>query len=316
MDKKRLLTGILAVVGIVLGVVFVSSLYMDQKEEQQQSAQLVRQKEEAKPYEKEIKEINTQIEERKQNLDYLSDTAKMLVGYKMYAPENLAVIQKQAETYGFAPVIVLDCAMETTQLTSLIQTVVGGGWEIMLTGSPVMDEFSEKVTHVREVLGQFGISDTGVFLLRDSYYSQENIERLTANGFKGYTCYSSEVTNGCEEDGMVYFEYWYYNKDSSLLEDKMGQMVSGRKSMIVVFELESLQTEDLSEEEMEQTLNLTKEYVEDGEMVYSSAAEVVHELSNMDAIQAQRQAEYEEYAAQQQEKIGELKEKINQIYGR
>ena len=114
----------------------------------------------------------------------------------------------------------------------------------------------------------------------------------------------------------MYFEYWYYNKDSSLLEDKMGQMVSGRKSMIVVFELESLQTDDLSEEEMEQTLNLTKEYVEDGEMVYSSTAEVVHELSNMDAIQAQRQAEYEEYAAQQQEKIDELKEKINEIYGR
>lgn len=316
MDKKKILKGIAAAASIVLGVALVLGLYMDRKEEQQKSAQLARQNEEAQPYEKEIKKINVQMEERKQELSYISDTAKLLVGYRMYVPENLAMIQKQAETYGFSPIIVLDCGTELEQLTTLIQTVAGEGWDIMLTGSPTVDEFDEKVTKVRDVMGKLGISDTGVFLLRDSDYSEENVEILVANGFKGYTCYSSEVTNGCEEDGTVYFEYWYYKQDSSLLKDKMEQMVSGRKTMIVVFGLESLQTDDLSEEDIEKALDLTKGYVEDGKMVYSSTAEVVHELSNINEIKAQRQAEYEEYAAQQQEKIAELKEKIDQIYGK
>ena len=316
MDKKRLLTGILAVVGIALGVVFVLSLYMDRKEEQQQSAQLVRQKEEAKPYEKEIAEINAQMEEREKLLSYLSDTGKMLVGYRMYAPEDLAVIQRQAETYGFAPVIVLDCGMETTQLTSLIQTVAGGGWDIMLTGSPVMDRFSEKTAQIREVLGQYGISDTGVFLLKSSDYSEPTVVKLAENGFKGYTCFSDIVTNGCDENGMVYFEYWYVQKGDASIAHKLELLVSDRKSMIVVFDLENMHTGFLAEEAITERLNLMKEYVEKGEMIFSSTAQIVQELSNINEVKAQRQAEYEEYASQQQEKIDELKEKINQIYGR
>ena len=51
-------------------------------------------------------------------------------------------------------------------------------------------------------------------------------------------------------------------------------------------------------------------------MVYSSTEEVVYELSNINEIKAQRQEEYEKYAAQQQEKINELQEKIHKIYGK
>ena len=64
MDRKKFLTGILAAVSIAVGVVFVSGLYMDRKEELQKSVQIARQNEEAKPYEKEIREINAQMKER------------------------------------------------------------------------------------------------------------------------------------------------------------------------------------------------------------------------------------------------------------
>ena len=316
MDREKILKGILAAVSIVVGVVFVSGLYMDQKEEQQQSAQLAGMNEEAKPYEKEIREINAQIEKEKKMLAYLSDTAKMLVGYKVYGLDDVAMIQEQAEKYGFSPVIVLDCVMEIKELTNLIQSVADKGWEIMLTGSPVTDGIYETVTQVREVLGQYGISDTKVFLLKNSDYSEETVEKLKDNGFKGYTCFSDTVANGCEENGMVYFEYWYVQRGDASMAKKMDLMIADRKSMVVVFDLESMHTDSLPEEAIAERLELMEEYVKQEKMVYSSTEEIVEELSDINDVRAQRQEEFEKYAAQQQEKIDELEEKIQKIYGR
>ena len=316
MDRKKFLTGILAAVSIAVGVVFVSGLYMDRKEELQKSVQIARQNEEAKPYEKEIREINAQMKEREKSLAYLNDTAEMLVGYRMYAPEDMAMIREQAETYGFSPVIVLDCTMEIKQLTNIIQSVADKGWDIMLTGSPITDEINENVTQVREVLSQSGLSDTGVFLLKSSDYSEKNVAKLAENGFKGYTCFSNTVTNGCEENGIIYFEYWYVQKGDTSIQNKLELMVDDRKAMIVVFDLENLHTGFLTEEAITERLDLMADYVKAEKMVFSVTEEIVGQLSNINEVKAQRQAEYEEYAAQQQEKINELKEKINQIYGR
>ena len=99
MDRKKILTGILAAVSILAGAVLFFGLYMDRKQQQQQAVQIARQNEQAKPYEEEIRGINEQMKEEKKLLDYLSDTAQMLVGYKIYVPDDLDMIQKQAEEY-------------------------------------------------------------------------------------------------------------------------------------------------------------------------------------------------------------------------
>lgn len=316
MDRKKILTGILAAVSILAGAVLFFGLYMDRKQQQQQAVQIARQNEQAKPYEEEIRGINEQMKEEKKLLDYLSDTAQMLVGYKIYVPDDLDMIQKQAEEYGFSPIVVLDCSMEIEELTILTKSVAEKGWEIMLTGSPVTEATYDTAAQVREVLGQSQVSDTGVFLLKSGDYSEETVDMLKSNGFKGYTCFSDTVTNGCTENGMVYFEYWYVQRGDASMATKLEQMTTDRKAMIVVFDLQSLHTGLLSKKSITERLDLMQSYVEQEKVVYASTAEIVGQLSDINAVKQQRQEEYDKYAAKQQEKIDELQKKVHKIYGR
>ena len=309
MKRERILTVVILVTGLLLAL----GLYRERKQEQEKAIQTARQMEEVKPYENEIMEITEQMKEEKVRFSYLSDTARMLVGYRLYTPDDLVMIQRQAEEYGFSPVIVLDCSMESMELANLIASVADRGWEIMLTVSPVTETITETVSNVRETLGQYGLSDTGVFLLKSGDYSEETVEKLKDNGFQGYTCFSDAVINGCDENGMVYFEYWYVQKGDASMETKLEQLTTDRKSMITVFDLQSMNMGLLSEKSITERLDLMKNYAGQEKMVYASVAEIVEELSDINAVQEQHQKEYEAYVEKQQEKIDELEGKIHKI---
>ena len=97
---------------------------------------------------------------------------------------------------------------------------------------------------------------------------------------------------------------------------KLEQMTTDRKAMIVVFDLQSLHTGLLSKKSITERLDLMQSYVEQEKMVYVSTAEIVGQLSDINAVKQQRQEEYDKYAAKQQEKIDELQKKVHKIYGR
>ncbi len=237
-----------------------------------------------------------------------------MIGYEPSTRDDFSYIQEQSAAYGFSPVLVLDCTEDLEMLRSYLDEAMGRGWEIMLTGSFFSDEVNETVREVRTSLRERELTDTDIFLLRNSYENERNKQMLQGDGFAGYAIYADAPSDGWTEDGLFYFDYGYIREAGTNIGSRMSSVYSGKVSSIIVFEMEARNDGSLPEGEIVEILNATQQYTAYEDCEYASVAETVGELSSARDAEAVRRSTYDAYAKRQREKMKELNEQIEAIY--
>lgn len=305
---------ICAILCVLLAAVIGYLVYINQQQEKAQTASLESLQEELKPYESELRELQAELSNLKNNVSYTSEEAEILVGFVPSEVADLSYIEEKSEMYSFSPVLVLDCAMEMEEIEAIINAA-DEDWEIMLFSSPFSEDDNENVLSVLSLLEDEQIEHSGVFLLRSDYYNTTNIQLLSDDGFIGYTNYNEDnLQIGQADTGLIYFEYSYLTSSGTTITSRLYSLYSSKSSMIVAFDMASINSGSLSETYVDALFETMQYYTEYDDCSFSTVADVVQELSQVNSIEADNQAAYEIQAAEIQERIDELQEIIAGIY--
>ncbi len=309
--RKRNIAGVLLclLVAAVLGYLY----YASEQQEKAQTAALLALQEEARPYEAELQELRAQLSDLEEGVSYTREQADLMVGFVLSDVSDISYITEKAEAYDFVPVIVLDCTMAPDEIEAIVEAA-DESWEIMLYASDFSEASNEDVLSVIAYLESITRKHTGVFFLRSDYSSTENIQLLAEDGFIGYTSYSDSPTFGQAESGMIYFDYSYLTSAGTAVTSRVASLYSSKAVMIVVFDMASINAGDMSEAYVLSLLDTLQTYADQEDCSFTTAADVVRELSEINATEAENQAAYEKQAAEILERMEELKEAIAQIY--
>ncbi len=313
--KGSLIWNILgAMLSIALAVGLVYLFYTDQQEADAQETQLQALQNEASVYEREQRELKSQLEELEENVSYSSEAAALMVGFVVTDASDLSYMETVADTYDFPPVLILDCTLEQSVLEDILDAA-DDAWEVMLYTPTFSETVNESVLSALSWLETIGREHTGVFLLRSDYTTDSNIQLLKDDGFAGYTSYhSSTPTAGQAEDGTVYFDYSYLTSSGTSVASRIAAMYKNKTSMLIAFDMESINSASMKESYVTDLMDTMQSYVEQEDCVFSTVADVVTELSEINSTEAANQANYEEQMAEIQARIDELEEIINGIY--
>ncbi len=314
-ERRTLIRNIIcAILCVLLAGGLAWLLHTNQQEQQAQTAAIEAAVAEAKPYEQELDELEEELEGLEEELSYSSEEASLMVGFTCSDEEDLAYAEELAESYQFSPVLVLDCTMDMTDIAVLLDAA-DDQWEILLFVPAFSEGNNENVLAVLDYLESIEREHTGMFLLRNDYSSEANIELLLEDGFLGYTSYNSSApAAGQTEEGTVYFDYSYLTSNRTTVATRVDALYVNNAAMLVVFDMDSVGTSSLPESYVTSLLNTMQSYTEYDDCAFSTVADVVEELSEINSIEADYQAEYEVQAAEIQERMAQLEEIIDEIY--
>lgn len=302
-----------AILCILVAAVLVFMYDTNRQQDKAQTAALQALRDELQPYESELRELQAELGSLEEDVSYTSEEAGIMIGFVPSDTSDLSYIVKKAETYGFTPVLVIDCTMEMED----VEAIVGAAdedWEIMLYASDFSEESNEDVVSVMDYLESTGREHTGIFFLRSDYSSAGNIQLLVEDGFIGYTYYSDPPTAGQTEDGLVFFDYSYLTASGTTITSRLASLYSRKSAMIVTFDMASINAGSLSETYVISLFDTMQSYADKEDCSFITVADAVLELSEVNAIEAANREACEEQAAEIQARIEELQEIIAEIY--
>lgn len=313
-NRSRIVNILCAVLSILLAGALIFMFYINNKQEKAQSAAIKAVLEEVQPYEDELQDLKLELSNMKHDVSYSSDEAEIMVGFVASGASDVNYISGKAEAYGFSPVLIIDCTMEMDIIEEIIEAA-DDSWEIMLYAPTFSEEVNEDVLSVMSYLEDEDIEHTGVFFLRSDYSTSSYIQLLKDDGFVGYTSYNSDSPRaGQTGDGTVYFDYSYLSSSGTSVTSRISAMYNNKASMLYAFDMASRNEGLLTEAYVAEMLDTLQSYTEKDNCSYSTVADVVEKLSEINSIEADNQESYEEQAAEIQERIDELEDTISEIY--
>lgn len=270
---------------------------------------------EAKAYEAELNQIRNNLKEQAVEIENKADKGRIVVGYCPSTQDDISLIKKHAQKYGFYPVMVLDCALDVNELTGFLKAAQGEDFEIMMTGSPLTESVLSTADRVRGYLKEYGFEDDSSFLLRGSDDVSENLSQLYKYQYEGLARFDASVEAGVTETGIPYLAYSFISNNNQLTGG-IDQVIQNKSAMILVFDCRSIGSGRLTEADITATLDYVQKKTDSGSLIYSTVADALKEISDGTDLSDSRRQEYEEFASLQQERIDELEEKIHEIYSR
>ncbi len=312
MDKGILRTiGSLLIAVILLGAL-AFMLRNNQKQEQVQIAKVEALREQARPYEQEIRRIRQKLEEKKEKIAVEKEICRTLIGYQICSATDLEMVKRHAKAYDFSPIIVLDCLSD--DLTDILSALRRTEYEIVLTGMPYDESVRAHAQKLQEQLKKNKLNYTGVFLLRSTDDTEENLLALEEDGYTGCVRYIDVTEEGIQKNGLSYMGYSYIKSSKAAFEEKVSEIISSKQTMTFVFDLNYMESGDLDEQAVLDDLDILKEQLEDENLVYSTISDALNAFGDAAVTESERQAVYDDYAEKQMKRMEELESIVDEIY--
>ena len=312
MDIKRLL---LMIVTFVLGAVLLVFIYLDAANDRARDT--ARQEAEigARQYEIRIQELEVEILEHQKAAEVVQEQGRAVVGFHLSAPEDVAFAVSAGETYGFKPTVVLDCTASDEELLAVAEALQAAGHpaDIMLTGFPFDEEVLARARMLLSELPARDFSRGISFLLRNADDSEENRALIYDEAFSGYSFYSENGAAGTLPSGTPYISYSFMRSADTDMGGVLRKISSGRTSMIVVLDLDSVAQGTLNQETIWVWLDRIREENDSGRLEICSVDDAFGALRQLRAQNDAAAAEYESFKAEKESEIEALREKIAEI---
>ncbi len=311
---------IISIIAIILSIVLFSSIIaFEIKDKNNTDTKFESLNLQASPYKMELTELKRELTTVNSEYYYVSDKAKLMLGFILSQRSDVGRVKDLSEQYGFTPVFILNC----TDDLSTVKYIIGGigkNSDIMLYLPTLEPTDWEKAKAVKEYLASVNKPDNGILLIHDKDPDYPPLEQLTEYGFIGYTTYRDEPISNQLDDGTVYFEYTYLKPENfpegsvEAFDERLKIWYESKAAMICVFTIKDINNKSFSTELITAVFDSLKVYTEYTDCDYSTATEVITELSGINLKKAEYKAKKAERTAEINKRIDELEQIINSIY--
>ena len=284
----------------------------NQKEQKRQKHIEALQKE-AEPYETEIQEIRADLESKYSAIYSSSDSSGVMTGFVLTSAKDLELVKKVTEQYNFTPVIVLDCALPQDTLTEILQKASEEKYEIMLSGMTFDEDVLRMADSVREEGTEYGYSQDMAFMIRRDCDSEENRSLLEQHGYRDIICFDNSMKSEISGE-MRYLPYWFVRSKVSAYTNAIEYAISEKADMIWLFNLAETESGELSEEIITDFLKILNTRVTEGTMHCIKLTDAFYILAEKEGLTQDAEEEYAQYKEEQEKRISELEEKVDEIY--
>ncbi len=299
---------------IVIGIVFI---YVSASKKQEALTNELKELEaKVMLYDEEKTRLEKEITDLEKDLNYSRDKSRIMVGFVVNDPSDLAFVRENSQKYQFSPIVIIDCTMQIDNIKACLQEV-DASWEIMMYAQTFSDAVKDGSAAVSEYLESVGKKDTGVFFIRGDAHSEESIALLKEAGFIGYTLYHDSPISWQNSDGMIYFDYSHIKSNSNdLVTYRLSECYSKKASMLFAFDMPCIKAGEISEESVSKVLGELSRYAGFSTCDFSTAAEVVSELTSINDTLQEKAEAYTAAKEKNQPRIEELKKLIAEIYSK
>ena len=144
----------LSIVVLLLTVVLFGLLFVNQRQEQRQTAYMQQLQKEAMPYEQEINDIRLELAQKQRAINTKEDTSGILFGFVPASVDDFTEIDKLAAEHSITPVIFLDCSQEKEQLAQILEKAVAKDYEVVLAGLQIDESILQTADEMKDLLAQ------------------------------------------------------------------------------------------------------------------------------------------------------------------
>lgn len=326
--KNKGINPILIILAATLLILCIGvMLYLGKKEEQVQSARMEALKEEAKPYEKEIEQIQNELKSAQENIEETTNQAEVMILLQVRNTEELQKAEEWLKGYSFPVTVVLDVTVPEEEIRSLLEAIshsVGfseNGTDIMVTGNALETGTMDSALQWDTICTGYSLDFSDWCFLGEGQDNRENIELLKQNGFVGFcqmTDYGINLKSGEDSSGLIYTEYVPVFTGDNKIESTLELCADQRKAVAFSFDVASIIGMDAAEVDtlIENTLILVQTMEENQKLTVHNANQIIQQKELNKKSLEEKQAEYDQRAVEQQEKIAELRSKTREIYSR
>lgn len=305
-----------SVAPIILLAVLLGGLLLWNKQNENRRAEHMEQLQaEARPYYQEMTAIRLELQRREKEIKIAHDVSGVLIGFVPASADDLEAVKAFTDGYGFTPLIIIDCAMEEADLQDIVRKSIEAGWDLMPAGITFDQAVLERADSIRTLLPEYSYGTAPAFLLRRAYDTAENRETLRQHGYQRLVRYSDSLSAAVDEFGAPYIAYGFV-RSPNVSSDLVSRLVAAHTLMTLVFDFADLAQGTTDETIVTDYLKAVDSRVSSGELVYTDLAEAFDAVVEGESLARKRQEEFEQYKAEQQQRMDELEEIISEIYSR
>ena len=301
------------IVVLLLTAVLAGMFFVNHRQAQRRAAHMQQLQAEARPYEREIKEIRLELAQRERAIKTQTDTSGILFGFLPTSTDDFAEIDKLASAHAITPVILLDCSQEKEALTAILKNTVDRNYEVVLAGLQFDDNILQTADEMKDTLAQLNDAKSPAFLLRSNENTEENRNLLNEHGYTELILYDDSLQAGMQENGKPYICYGFF-RQPVYYSDYISQVVTAHTIMLAAFNFSTIQSGTLQISDVERFMTMADDRKAANELRYVDLNSAFQAVADQNTTQQERQESYEKYEAEQKKRIQELEEKISAIY--
>ncbi len=270
-------------------------------------------REKTEGYELERDELMNELNELEKEFIYCGDSTNIMVGFAVTSAADIEFIRAKSEMYGFSPTIVVDGTMNVSHILPLVETA-DADWEIMLYSPSLTGSTGSMLGAVKTQLEMLGRKVSSTVFLRIQGITPADSLMIKSSGFSGYTLYNDAPMSGQSEDGNVYFDFSRIATGAITIEDRLSLCLAQNASMIYVFEMDSIRSGIISEEQFAAYMAKLIEYSEKENCSFATVTETAAKLSLINQKKAELTAARDAQIKAVEKRVEELNGLIADIY--
>ena len=297
---------------IVCSVLLIGLSWMNRQQERRRLAQMRALQQQAAPYEQEIREIQSKLDEREKAISANTDISGAIPCFEISSAKDIELVKELSAGHAFTPTILLNCSLDKEMLRDIIKASAAENYDFVLFIRSMQDDTLDTAAELQEMIAEYTTGWEPIVLLRNPEDTQENRALLAQRGYQTLFRYRTDLDDGTQDE-MLYLPYGFLRATTSgsRLTDTL---VSAHTSMAICFDLDNLHDNTLAEKDITDCLNVLDEYVSEKKLEYRDADTAFLVLAQKEGKTERAKAEFDRYEQQQEARLKELREIVSEIY--
>ena len=306
--SKTFTVGVIVLCAVLLAV----PLWMKRQQENRRQEHMSTLKQQAAPYEREIRAIQSELNKRKNAISANTDTSGAIPCFNISSAEDVATVKKLCAGYAFTPTILLNCSLEQESLNRIIEASAAENYDFVLYVRTMQEDTLDTMAQLQETIAKYNPAWKPAVLLHGQEDTKQNQALLAEHGYRTLFRYNNELDDGAQDE-MLYLAYGFIRAgtDTSWLTDLL---IDTHSSMAICFDLDGLQKNTLAEKDITDCLDVLDKHLSAGVLEYRDVQTAFLVLAQKEGRTEQARAEFDQYAQQQEARIEELEGIVKEIY--
>ena len=192
----------------------------------------------AAPYEKEIREIQSELNKREKAISTNTDISGAIPCFKISSAKDIEVVKELSADYAFTPTILLDCSLDKEVLRDIVKSSAAENYEFVLFIRFMQDDTLDAAEELQEMIAEYTTAWKPIVLLRNPEDTEENRALLSQHGYQTLFRYRTDLDDGAQDE-ILYLSYGFILDTTS--GSRLAEMlVSAHTSMAICFDLDNL----------------------------------------------------------------------------